>query len=101
MESGILTQAFVTVVQITRELDGKIWDYPSQLWLPPTTESEQAADDAITGTMEAMLDLLPFPIEASIFGIVQISVNRGQMDTAMDKIQAAVKAYVAATRNFT
>ena len=100
MEAGILTQAFVTVVQITRELDGRIWDYPSQLWLPPTEDSETAAHDAISGTVEAMLDLLPFPIEASIFGIVNINVNRGQMDTAMGKVQAAVRAYVNATRNF-
>jgi hypothetical protein len=95
---GILSEAFTTVVEVQRTMDGKIWDYATQKWLSPTPASLTAADTAVTATLGAMIDLLPFPISASVLGIITLNVTRAQMDTAIGKIQAAVKAYVAATR---
>jgi len=95
---GILAEAFTTVVEVQRTMDGKIFDYTTQKFIAPTPASLTAADVAVTATLEAMLDLLPFPISASVLGIITLNVTRTQMDTAVAKIQTAVKTYVAATR---
>jgi hypothetical protein len=95
---GILSEAFTTVVDVQRNLDGKIWDYNTQKYIAPTTASLAAADTAITATLGAMCDLVPFPIAASVFGLVNINITRTAFDASLAKVQAAVKAYVAATR---
>jgi len=95
---GILSEAFTTVVEVQRTMDGKIWDYTTQKFIAPTPASLTAADVAVSATLGAMVDLLPFPISTSLLGIITLNVSRAQMDTAISKIQTAVKVYVAATR---
>ena len=94
---GLLTESFVTVVTITRELDGRIFDYASQTWLPATEVSKVAADTAIGETISAIVDLVPFPLEISLFGIVKFDIDRGQMDASLSKIQNAIRIYVGVT----
>ena len=95
---GILAEAFTTVVEVQRNMDGKIWDYTAQKWIAPTPASITAADVAVSATLGAMVDLIPFPIAADVLGLIKLNITRAQMDTAISKIQAAVKAYVSATR---
>jgi hypothetical protein len=95
---GLLSEGFVTLISVQRELDGKVWDYATQKWLPPTPESLAAADAAVIETVGAVVDLIPFPIQTSVLGVINLSVSRAAMDAAIAKIQSAVKVYVAATR---
>ena len=94
---GILVEGFQTIVSVTRDLDGKIWDSETQTWLPATPETKEAAAQAIRGTLNAMLDLLPFPMALDILGVIQINIDKSQMETTLTKIQATVTDYVAAT----
>jgi len=98
---GLISEAFLTLASLHREIDGKIWDYTTQSWLPPTSVSEAAADQAITDTMSAALDLVPFPINLDVLGIIQINVDRSKMDTLVGKVQTAMKNYAEATSTTT
>ena len=94
---GLLTESFKTVVTLTRDMDGMIYDKSTDTWLPATPESLAAADTAIGETMSAMMDMVPFPIQTSIMGIISLDISRAQMDTALDKVRAAIRDYVTAT----
>jgi len=94
---GILTESFKTVVSLTRDMDGMIYDKNTDSWLPATEESLAAADTAIGETVSAMMDMVPFPISISIFGILSFDISRDQMDIALDKVRAAIRTYVGAT----
>jgi hypothetical protein len=94
---GILSEAFVTVIDVTRELDGKIYDIATDSWLPATTESLAAADTAVGETISALLDVVPFPIEVSILGIVKFNVDYSTMQTSLFKVKDAIRTYVNAT----
>ena len=95
---SLMAEALSAVVSTTRELDGRIWDYPTQRYLPPTTASQTAADTAVTGVVNGALDLIPFPIQTDVMGIFKLNVSRTQMEAVCEKIRIAVKSYVAATR---
>ena len=94
---GILTESFITVVTVTRELDGKIYDAATDSWLPATAESLAAADTAVGATISALLDVVPFPISLSILGIIKFDIDRTTMETSLFKIKDAIRVYVNAT----
>jgi len=94
---GLLTESFRTVVQLTRDMDGMVYDKNTDTWLPATADSLIAADAAIGGTVSAMMDMVPFPIQTSIMGIISLDISRTQMDTALDKVRVIIRDYVTAT----
>jgi len=94
---GLLTESFKTVVVLTRDMDGMIYDKNTDTWLPATPESLIAADAAIGGTVSAMMDMVPFPIAIDIFGIISFDISRDKIDTALDKVRAVIRDYVTAT----
>ena len=94
---GLLTESFRTVVTLTRDMDGQIYNKTADTWYPATPESLIAADTAIGGTVSAMMDMVPFPIQTSIMGIISLNITRVQMDTALDKVRAAIRDYVTIT----
>lgn len=95
---SLIAEALSAVVSTTRELDGRIWDYPTQKYLPPTTASQAAADTAVDGVIDGALDLIPFPISTNVMGIFTLDITRTKMEAVCEKIRVAVKAYVVATR---
>jgi len=95
---GTISDMFNSIIEVQRTLDGRIWDYNTQKWLPPTAASLTAADSAVSSSLGAMIDLIPFPLSINMLGIITINITRTQMDSSVSKIQAAIKAYVAATR---
>ena len=94
---GLLTESFRTIVTLTRDMDGMIYDKNTDTWLPATADSLIAADAAIGGTVSAMMDMVPFPIQTSIMGIISLNISRAQMDAALDKVRTAIRDYVTAT----
>jgi hypothetical protein len=95
---GLITEGFSTVVEVTRQLDGRIWDYATQSWIAPTEVSIQAANTAVDEIVASFLDLIPFPISASVLGIFTLTVDRAKMEGVLDKVQGAVRKYVNATK---
>lgn len=95
---GLLSEAFTTVVEVQRQMDGMVFDYAAQQWVAPTPESLAAADNVVSTTIGAMVDLVPFPIQASVLGIIKLNITRTQVDTMLAKIQGAIKNYVSITR---
>ncbi len=98
---GVLTESFNTIVTITRDLDGRIWNQETQTWEPATQESLLAADTAIGETISAMLDVVPFPLSLSIMGIIQFDVDRTSLENALFKVKDAIRNYVTATTSTT
>ena len=94
---GLLTEAFMTVVELTRKVDGRIYDTETNNWLPATTESLASADDTIKEVISAMTDMVPFPIQANVLGIIQLDISRSQMDVMLDKVRATVRNYALIT----
>lgn len=101
MKRGILTETLVTLILVRRELNGWIWDTTTGMWLPPTIDSEAAADTAMSEITGATVDLIPFPIEFSLLGLIDINIDRPKMDISLSRILAAVKAYTTATTTST
>ena len=81
---GLLTESLITLIELTKTLHGEGID--------PTI-----ADTAIKEVVSAVVDMVPFPIQASVLGIIQLNISRAEMDTALDKIRAAIKTYVYLT----
>ncbi len=94
---GIIVEGIKTIITLDREINGKIWDPVNEIWLPATVESEEAADQAIGGILSSMLDLVPFPIEVNVLGIVQLNIGRVDMQTTLGKIHRVLKTYIQAT----
>ena len=94
--AGIISEAINAMVEMHKTINGKIWDEAQQVWLDPTPESEAAADQAVNSIVNAAMGLLTFPIEANVMGIVQISVDRAQMETVMGQVSTAIKNYTRA-----
>jgi len=95
---GLLSEAFTTVVEVQRQMDGMIFDYAAQQWVAPTPESIAAADNVVSTLIGAMTDLVTFPIQVSVLGIIKLNITRPQVDTMLAKIQGAIKSYTSATR---
>jgi len=95
---GLLSEAFTTIVEVQRQMDGMIFDYAAQQWVAPTPETLAAADNVVLTTIGAMVDLVPFPIQANVLGIIKLNITRAQVDTMLAKIQAAIKNYTTVTR---
>ncbi len=94
---GIIVEGIKTIITLDREIDGRIWNPATETWTPATVESEAAADQAIGGILASMLDLLPFPIEADVLGIVYIDIDRADMEKTLNTIHGVLKTYVQAT----
>ncbi len=94
---GIIVEGIKTIITLDREIDGRIWNPATETWTPATVESEDAADQAIGDILASMLDLVPFPIEANVLGIVQLNVARADMEATLDTIYGVLKTYVQAT----
>lgn len=87
---GILAQ---TAEELNRAFPGWIWNAATARWEAATTESLAARQAAINEVMGAVLDGLPFPISLGTVG----SLDRAKADLAVQKITAAMAAYVTAT----
>ncbi len=93
---SIIAEAVKATIELTREIDGRIYNSNTGTYSPATVESLVQANTAVSTVVGAILDLLPFPVTANIMGLFNLDVTRSEMDVVMAEILTAIRSYTKA-----
>jgi len=89
----MLGDMLANIADVSRKLDGSIWNSTTQLWEAPTAESRAAANTAINATVAAFVGVIPSPLTLGSLGVI----SPAAINTAATAIAQAMRAYAIAT----